>query len=191
MKRKRERIGRWNDIATRQFIYRTDAGIEVDEIDHFEITRKRVFYDDILLVTKHRYLGPWFVAITLLLGVAFLTIGYLVKERAALITFGVIAAPFLLMAIIRIATRVDVVTVFGRRSRAQMRFIFRKGKARRLFEEISAAAREAQQRLADDIRAAEPPEAAVIAEQFPMPPEKEGGLPARPLPSDVAPTPHE
>lgn len=169
MKRKRERIGRWSDIATRQFIYRTDAGIEVDELDQFEITRKRVFYDDILLVTKHRYIGPLFVVITMLLGTAFLTMGLFVHEKAALITFGVIASPFLLMAFIRLTMRVDVVTVFGRRSRAQMRFIFRKGKARRLFDEISAAAREAQQRLADDIRAAEPPEAAP-AEEFPMPP---------------------
>ncbi|HKO01298.1 MAG TPA: hypothetical protein VJ032_06380 [Thermoanaerobaculia bacterium] len=146
---RRERIGRWSDIATRQFIYRTDAGLEIDNIDHFEITRKRVFYDDILLVTRHRYIGPWFVTLMLLLGIGFITIGVLLGERSAMITFAAIAAPFLIVAAVRVLMGVDVVTVFGKRSRAQMRFIFRKAKARRVVEEIAEKAREAQQRLAD------------------------------------------
>src|ERR1051326_480522 len=51
---KRVLIGRNNDFATRQIVYRTPVGIEVDELDHFEVVRKRVFYDDVLLVTYHR-----------------------------------------------------------------------------------------------------------------------------------------
>jgi hypothetical protein len=168
--KKRERIGRWSDIATRQFIYRTDAGLEIDNVDHFEITRKRVFYDDILLVTRHRYIGPWFVVLMLLLGIGFITIGVMIKERAAMITFAAIASPFLIVAVVRVLAGVDVVTVFGKRSRAQMRFIFRKAKARRVVEEIAAKARQAQQHLADEIRAAEPPEPTPVIDEVPMPP---------------------
>jgi hypothetical protein len=168
--KKRERIGRWNDIATRQFIYRTDAGLEIDTVDHFEITRKRVFYDDILLVTRHRYIGPWFVALMLLLGIGFIAIGVMLKETSAIITFAAIASLFLIVAVVRVLMRVDVVTVFGKRSRAQMRFIFRKAKARRVFEEIAAKAREAQRRLAYEIRAAEPPEPPPVSDEVPMPP---------------------
>lgn len=168
--KKRELIGRWNDVATRQSIYRTEAGLEIDNLDHFEVSRKRVFYDDILLVTRHRYIGPWFVGLMLFLGIGFASIGVTLREKPAIITFALIGAPFLLTALVRVLARVDVVTVFGKRSRAQMRFIFRKAKARRLVEEISAKAREAQQRLADEIRASEPPEPPAAIDEVPMPP---------------------
>jgi hypothetical protein len=168
---KRKRIGRWNDLATRQAVYQTDTGLEIDEIDHFEITRKRVFYDDILLVTKHRYIGVWYVTILLLLGIAFLIVGMLTKETSALIAFAIIAAPFLIAAIVRWMFGVDVVTVFGKRSRARMRFTFRKAYARQIYAEISVKAREAQRRLAAEIAAAEPPVQTPPADEVPMPPE--------------------
>jgi hypothetical protein len=167
---KRKRIGRWNDIATRQAIYQTDAGLEIDEIDHFEINRKRVFYDDILLVTMHRYIGVWFVVAMLVFGIGFLTIGALIGDKSAVIAFGIIASPFLIMALVRVIARIDVITVFGKRSRARMRYTFRKSYARRIYAEISAKAREAQRRLAADIQAAEPPEAPPLTDEVPMPP---------------------
>ena len=167
---RRKRIGRWNDLATRQAVYQTDAGLEVDEIDHFEINRKRVFYDDILLITKHRYIGGWFVGMMLLFGLGFLFIGALTRETGALITFGIIAAPFLLMALVRTIFRVDVVTVFGKRSRARMRYTFRKERARRVFAELSVRAREAQRILAAEIQAAEPPATPAVSDEVPMPP---------------------
>ncbi|MCU1231416.1 MAG: hypothetical protein JWO97_4300 [Acidobacteria bacterium] len=168
---KRKRIGRWNDIATRQAVYQTDAGLEVDELDHFEINRKRVFYDDILLVTMHRYIGVWFVVTMLVFGIGFLVIGALTRDTTAVIVFSIIAAPFLIMALVRVIARIDVITVFGKRSRARMRFMFRKTYARRIYAEISAKAREAQRRLAADIEAAEPPQAPPLAtDEVPMPP---------------------
>jgi hypothetical protein len=166
----RKRIGRWNDIASRTAVYQTDTGLEVDQLDHFEINRKRVFYDDILLITKHRFIGGWFVGMMLLFGIGFLVIGALTRETAAVITFAVIAAPFLIMALVRVIVRVEVVTVFGKRSRARMRYTFRKGYARKIYAELSAKAREAQRRLEADIQAAEPPAAPPVTDEIPMPP---------------------
>jgi len=63
---KRTRIGRDSNFATRQLVYRTPVGIEVDELDHFEIVRKRVFYDDVLLVTYHRQQSWGFIVLSAL-----------------------------------------------------------------------------------------------------------------------------
>ena len=32
--------------------------LEIDEVDGYDVTRKRVFYDDVVLVTRHRIV-PW------------------------------------------------------------------------------------------------------------------------------------
>jgi hypothetical protein len=171
MKRNRRRIGRWNDLATRQIVYETDNGIEIDEVDHFELQRKRVFFEDVLLVTKHHYTGVGFVVTTLLIGIAFVAIGLLTRESVAIGIFTAFAAPFLLAAIVRVALGVEVVTVFGKRSRARMRFTFRKAAANRVYAEITAKARDAQRRLEAELRAAEPPPpAAPPQDDVPMPP---------------------
>jgi hypothetical protein len=115
---KRKRIGRWNDLATRQVLYKTDRAIEIDEIDHFEVQRKRVLFEDVLLVTKHHYVGVGFVITMLIVGIALIVTGISIRETAAVIIFGILAAPFLLAAILRVILGVEVITVFGKRSRA-------------------------------------------------------------------------
>jgi hypothetical protein len=166
---KRTRIGRNNDLATRQIIYRTPQGIEVDELDHFEVVRKRVFYDDVTLVTYHRQQGWGFVVF---MAVAVLFFGTLAAISSSVpplaMSLAGVGAIALVFGVLRLLMQVDVVTVFGRRSKASMRYPYRKAHARRMYNEICANVAAAQRRLARDIAATEPP-TATPEELPPMP----------------------
>src|SRR5256885_10992340 len=89
-------------------------------------SRKRVFYDDVLLVTYHREpsgFGIFLVIVMLLfalLAVATSSVPPLAMTLAA------IAALALIGGVIRLALKVDVVTIFGRRSKAAVRYPFRR-----------------------------------------------------------------
>jgi hypothetical protein len=154
----RVRIGRWNDLATRQVVYQTDEAIEVDEIDHFQIARKRVFFDDIVLVTLHRQFGAAFLVTTatfalLLLGIAAALV--FAHQSDVALWCAVAGSPFVIAFITRLVLQQDVLTVYGRRSKATMRYTFRKAFARAKFEEITSIGRRAQARIAAQQRAAE------------------------------------
>jgi hypothetical protein len=154
----RVRIGRYNDLATRQIVYQTEEAIEVDEIDHFQIVRKRVFFDDILFVTLHRQFGAAFlVTMATLAAILLLVTAILVSEHQPEfgLGFGAAASPFIVAFFVRLVLRQDVVTVYGRRSKAAMRFTFRKAFARAKFEEITSLGRRAQARIAAQQRAGE------------------------------------
>ena len=166
----RTRIGRNSGLATRQVIYRTPAGIEVDELDHFEVVRERVFYDDVLLVTYHRQRTWGFVVFMALLLILFGILAAVAREVPPLsMTLAAVAALALILGVARLLMQVDVVSVFGRRSKAAMHYPYRKAFARRMFNEICANAAAAQRRLAHEIAANEPPEAAGTEEMPPMP----------------------
>lgn len=179
----RTRIGRNNGLATRQVIYRTPAGIEVDELDHFEVMRKRVFYDDVLLVTYHRQPSPGFVVFMALLLILFAMLAYVAKDVPPLaMTLAAIAALAMILGTARLLMQVDVVSVFGRRSKAAIRYPYRKAFARQMFNEICANVAAAQRRLAREIAANEPPEEARAAEEMPPMPEGELEIPGGAVP---------
>lgn len=147
---RRKRISRATTISSREFVYQTADGIEVDTTEQFELVRRRVFYDDIRMVTFHRRRGIGFLLTTGIFAAFFIIIGGIVAsiggggsfEGAA--TFFIMATPFLIAFFLRLIFGIDVVTVFGRRSKAEIRFSFRKRRARELYGEICAAARAAQ-----------------------------------------------
>ncbi len=168
----RTRIGRNSGLATRQAIYRTPAGIEVDEHDHFEVVRKRVFYDDVLLVTYHREPSWGFVVFTALLVIFFGILAAVAKDVPPLaMPLAAIAVLALILCVARLLMQVDVVSVFGRRSKASIRYPYRKAFAKQMFNEICANVAAAQRRLAQEIAANEPPKERVAEEMPPMPEE--------------------
>jgi len=172
---KRTRIGRNNDFATRQVVYRTPLGIEVDELDHFEVLRKRVFYDDVILVTYHRQQSWGFIAAMGLVILLFGALAGIARSVAPLaMTLAAVAAAALVFIVMRLLMQVDVVTIFGRRPKAAVRFPYRKVLARRTYNEICANVAAAQRRLAREIAANEPPEAGAAEELPPMPEEGQG-----------------
>ena len=140
-------LGRSHDLAGRQRVCATADGLEVDENEGWDVTRRRVFYDDILLVTYHRYLGWIFLLVTGLMSGVFglIALGAAVGGPAAGIIVGLVfALPFALPFLLRLIFRVDVVTVYGRRTKAVMKFSFRKARAREIFDFVCELARRAQ-----------------------------------------------
>src|SRR5262249_11734853 len=144
-------IGRFNDVATRQVVYQTDYALEIDEIDQFEIARRRVYFDDILLVTMHSRIGVAFTVTMAIFAALFLSIGaalqYASEPTAAMWVPG-FPAPFILGLATRLLLKQEVIPVYGRRSKAAMRFTFRKTYATEKFVEICDLARRAQEEIA-------------------------------------------
>lgn len=168
----RKRIGRWNDIATRQVVYQSDDALEVDEIDHFEIVRKRVYFDDVLLATMHRQTGVSFVITMALFFVLLLSIAVAfesARQVGIAVGFAIASLPFLLALLSRLLLKQEVITIYGRRSKAAMKFTFRKAFAHAKFDEICSLVSQAQERIAAEQQAMEPPPVAAVSE-IPMPP---------------------
>ena len=55
--------------------------------------------------------------------------------------------PFVILIALRFVLRVDVVTVYGVRTKAEMQFWFRKARARQAYQQVCRLARERQQRI--------------------------------------------
>lgn len=125
-------------------------GLEVDASQNYEITRRRVFFDDVQLVTLHRERGAAYLIVTGAFGALFLAWAIFMVSLsfdtwpAALFFFGMGGIPFTAF-LIRLAVGRDVVTVFGRRSKAVLRFnAFQHRRAREVYGQVCAAVRRAQ-----------------------------------------------
>jgi hypothetical protein len=151
---KRERIGWRAAFSHREYVYRVRDCFEIDEVEGYEVTRKRVFFDDVLLVTHHSFV-PWVHVVialffALLLGGS--SLGLLSVSKAW--AFGFLAlgvAPFLIYAILLLSIGADAVTIQGKRTTARMHFGLRKGRAKEVFRLAGRLARERQQRVARDL----------------------------------------
>jgi hypothetical protein len=147
----RKPIGRSLSLAGSELVYQTADGFEIRRSDHYRTEELRVFYDDVMLVTIHREVGALYVTFTSLVSLFFLTfaaIFLLVDDDTwpAAVMFAGLAAPFVIALLLRLLLKMDVITIFGRRSTARMRFGFRKQRAREVYGQVCAAVRQAQRR---------------------------------------------
>jgi hypothetical protein len=160
---KRKLLGRNTGIASRQSIYEVADGLEIDEIDNFEMLRRRVLYEDVLYVTRHREVGVAFPVVTACVALSFFfggAVAYANGSTPAALSIAAFGLPFAVASIVRMIFGVDIVTIFGRRSRARIRYPFRKTKARQVYGQICARVRQVQAQLARQLRdqeAAAPP----------------------------------
>jgi hypothetical protein len=168
---RRKLIGTVSGLVTRQRVYRIENGLEMDDIDHFEITRKRVFFDDVVAMTWHQERGWLFIWLLGVVALIFLLTTFLTRDEPVVAAiFLALTLSFAIPVLFRLLMRIDVITVFGRRTRVRMKFAYRKGRAAQIFTELSAEVQAAQRRVA-----------AEIAREMPAPPVNEPPLP--PLPS--------
>jgi len=144
-------LGKWAGTLrmTRVHIYQTPDGLDIETNEHFEVSNTRVFYEDVQLVTIHREYGALYLFLTGLFSLGFLLLmGFLAslskEAMIAGIVFGVMGSPFMIAFLVRAAFGIDVVTIFGRRSKAALRYTFRKRRAREVYGKICAAVRAAQ-----------------------------------------------
>jgi len=163
-------LARRAGLGSVERIYRTRDAIEVDELEGYDVSRRRVLFDEVILVTHHREVG-WALLI-LLTFVGFFTMVIAIADFKS----GVAAALFLVLPILtalvlRLVLRVDVVTVHGPRTRARIPFWFQKERAREVFRLVGRLAREQQDRRARTQGARSgPPPAPPAAGPSPGPP---------------------
>ncbi|HVS29850.1 MAG TPA: hypothetical protein VMS98_00205 [Thermoanaerobaculia bacterium] len=153
---KRKLLARGSGIATRQRVYQIADGLEVDDIDHYEVRRSRVLFEDVILMTHHRARGKVFLIVTGVLAFLFATLSWAVGRNQALagwIFFAMSGGPIVLLFLLRLVLGVDEINVYSRRSSARMRFWFRKGRGRQLFDEISRTVRRRQNAMLRSVAA--------------------------------------
>lgn len=154
----RRYLGRMHTLAERVRTYWTDEALEVDRLDNYEIRRRRVFFDEILLVTLHSTRGVLVSLFPLILAMLFALLAAVSNAEPQVSRVFWLGAALLLGFGIGVAVvPVWVVTVYGKRTRARMHFRMRQGKAREIYAEICRAASDAQRALAARL-AAEAPE---------------------------------
>lgn len=152
---------KWASPLNRVRVYETPEGLDVETNEHFEVANTRVFYEDVQLVTIHREYGTLYLTLTGFFSFGFLLLfGYMASLGEAGVVAGtvffiMIGLPFTVAFLTRAIWGVDVVTVFGRRSKAMLRFKFRKRYAREIYGKICALVRAAQRVAAPPVIPAE------------------------------------
>ena len=99
-----------------------------------------MLFQDVLLVTLHRELGVAFVVAKAIIALVFFGVGaliwWLADFNGGVVLFFALGTPSLIALTLRLLYRVDVVTIFGRRSKARIRFALRKQRAREVFQHV-------------------------------------------------------
>jgi hypothetical protein len=154
-------LGKVSSLSSRQKVFRTPDAIEVEETEGYDLTRRRVWFDEVLLVTYHREMGWAFVVTMLAFSSIFGFPGLLMlvanRSPAVLVYFAIAVLPFVLALGLRLALRLDVVTVYGRRTKAQVHFWFGKAQARQVYQQVTRLARERQPRPRAPVSVRPPP----------------------------------
>lgn len=177
---RRRPIGRASNLVEWVKVYQTLDALEIDHVTSFEIARRRLYFDEIVLVLLHRRgLRPLRAIVGGLIVVAALAAAYF-RQPYALIPLALLFLLFLLTGVFS-----WTVTAFGRRTFARMRYGLRRRKAQTIYDEITRRAAEAQATLASRQAAAAP---APVADPWPAPPPPFEPLdPFAPAAGDVGP----
>jgi hypothetical protein len=147
----RVRLARSRSLLTRSTVFRTSEGLEEQEIEGYDVSLRRVRYDEVLLVTRHRTTN-WIAAIAAffffgLCSFWSLLAGLLAQSVPVGVgAFAVTGVPLLVVLILLLSVKVEVVTVFGRRMRIRMRFWLRKSQASQVHDEVCRRVRQRQER---------------------------------------------
>jgi hypothetical protein len=167
-------LGRDASWTERVRVYRTDEALEVAYISTFDVSLRRLFFDEVQLVTLHRARGSrtlWLMIVLSALCALGTWIAWSARELATI---------FLAMTVIVLAWTLataliqsSIITAYGGRGRARIRFLYRPGKARRVYDDLCRRVGEVQGRIAAATAAAAAASAASAPrpeETFPEPP---------------------
>ncbi|HZR08391.1 MAG TPA: hypothetical protein VFA79_07405 [Myxococcales bacterium] len=151
----RKLLGTLSNLTVRKRVYLAPDAVEIDEIDGYTGTRRRVLLDEVLLVTLDRRRRWLNVFIWIGIGAMFSMPSMIMAlsarapggaSGAAFAVTAIIGAPFILVALAHLLVGTDYVTVFGKRTVAQMAFSLRKGRARSTFALVRERVQQAQER---------------------------------------------
>jgi len=182
-------LGRDQNLGVYRRVYEIEGGLEIDENSIVEIERTRVYFDDVLGITYHRQANIVFLIGMGFLGLMFGGIALLILasegEKVAAAIFAFVAAPFLVLFFVGLILKLDVITVFGKRTMAVIRFGFRKARAREIYRDLTQKIRACQEKTA----AAQPKPPPAPATEPPLPsapssaPEPGGATEGKPPPA--------
>jgi len=147
----RKGLGGWIGAGSRCRVYATSEAIEVDEHDGWHIARRRIFLDDVVLVTLHHrcsWIGFWGM-LSVAATMAFIALAVSQQRdggEAGLWIFLIAGMPFVLGALAFLRP-FAVVSIIGRRTRTRLAFWLSHRRAGERHREICAmvAARSATQ----------------------------------------------
>jgi hypothetical protein len=147
----RKLLGKSRTFGSRAEVYQVGDGLEIETNEQYDVVQRRVLFDDVMMVTLHREIGVIYLLLTGMLALFFLGIGLVILSFnidawPAALVFGILGGPPFFGFFIRLFLGVDVVTIFGRRSKADLRFALRKRRAREIYGTICAVVRNAHRR---------------------------------------------
>jgi len=178
----RRLLARDASLVERIRVYRRGEALEVDTSSFYRITRHRVLFEEVELATLHRGRNYRLVVAIGLLGLLFGSVGSAISGTSGgSLAFGIFA-PTVVATIIGFLLPDWVISIQSRRTWTRMRFGPQHGKAKRVFDELVAAIRATQNRIAAERPAPSAPRSPFApppAEEFPEPAE-----PILPLPGD-------
>ncbi len=179
----RRLLARDASIAERIRVYRRGETLEIDTSSFYRITRHRVLFEEVVLATLHRGRSWRSVLALALLGLFFGAMASVAAESDGGATALWIFGPPLVFSIVGYLLPDWVLSIQSRRTWTRMRFGARRARARRVYDELVAAIRETQERLA-----AERPAAPVARSPFAPPPAGVPEPPERPFDEPILPT---
>lgn len=155
----RVQLAKYTSTVSRIRVYEHEDSLELESNEQYEVTRRRVFLDDVLLVTYHRRRGAAYLVVTGILalifdGLAFASLGFGGWSAMPMVVMLMVPGlPATIGFLVRAIYGLDIVTVYGRRSKLAMRFRVRKQRAREVYERICTIVAQAQQRRAEEYAA--------------------------------------
>jgi len=167
-------LGRDSSWTERVRVYRTDEALEVAYITAFDVSLRRLFFDEVQLVTLHRARGSrtlWLLIVLSALCALVTLVARPVPELSFLFIVFASATTFVFACtLLTVLIQSSIVTAYGERARARIRFLYRPGKARRIYDDLSRRVGEVQGRIAAEAAAAAAASAPRPEETFPEPP---------------------
>jgi hypothetical protein len=156
MSSRRDRLGGMWNLHERQHVYLTADALEIDQTDGYDVTRRRVFLNDVVLVTLHRE-RRWGLAMTFWMVAVLVAapgaVAVLIasqhgdSERVLWVVLGFLGIPaavLALLGLVPLLVLTPVLSVFGRRTKAAMRFTWRRRRVLAVRDRLVAAVTAAQ-----------------------------------------------
>lgn len=146
----RKKLGSCLNYNERHYVYLLPDVLEIDQLDGYDVTRRRVFLNEVQLVTLHRQ-RRWAAALIFCaLGATtlfpILMVQFTIKlssdaQWPMMIGCAVMSGFFLLPSLWLLSIPVRILTVMGPRTKAVMRFSAITKRADRVRDEVLAAIR--------------------------------------------------
>lgn len=143
-------------------VFEIEDGLEVDEINMAAIERTRVYFDDVVGITFHKTFGAGYLIVTGLCSWFFgaIAVAFIgdAESMGGVIMAGA-TVPFIAAFVLRVILKMNVITVFGRRTMAVIKIPLRSDHATQIYRDLTEKIRACQEKAAAAMPKPAPPPA--------------------------------